>query len=370
MKVLYLTNVPAPYRVDFFNKLGEQCELTVLFEKKTSSERDESWKKYRFTNFTGVFLNGISIKSDAAFCPSVIKYIRSITSDILIITNISSPTGIIAMSYCIRKTRAYYIEADGGFPKKGKKSIKEFLKKYFISHSKGCFSTGLQLDSYFEYYGCNKTRIYRYRFSSVHETEVLKHIPTSSDRLEKRKRLEITEKTIVSTVGQFIHRKGFDILIKAAALVSSDIGFYIIGGKPTEEYLKYVAEYKLRNVHFVNYLEKKPLFSFLEASDFFVFPTREDIWGLVVNEAGRCGLPVISTVRCGAALELIRDRENGFIVQVEDVVSLADKIKLFAQNPEYLEKCKLEALKTARSYTIETMAQDHLEHFRRLLESK
>ena len=41
MKVLFLANVPSPYRVDFFNELGKYCDLTVLFEKATS-ERERS----------------------------------------------------------------------------------------------------------------------------------------------------------------------------------------------------------------------------------------------------------------------------------------------------------------------------------------
>ena len=38
MKVCYLTNIPSPYRVDYFNELGKYCELTVFFEKRRSNE--------------------------------------------------------------------------------------------------------------------------------------------------------------------------------------------------------------------------------------------------------------------------------------------------------------------------------------------
>ena len=31
MKLLFLTNIPSPYRVDFFSELGKSCDLTVLF---------------------------------------------------------------------------------------------------------------------------------------------------------------------------------------------------------------------------------------------------------------------------------------------------------------------------------------------------
>ena len=56
MKILVLTNIPSPYRVDFFNEWGKYCDLTVAFEKEASDERDNSWKKYQFTHFKGVLL--------------------------------------------------------------------------------------------------------------------------------------------------------------------------------------------------------------------------------------------------------------------------------------------------------------------------
>lgn len=77
MKILWLTNVPSPYRVDFFNELGKSCELTVLFEKRTSDERNKSWQNYKFLNFTGVFLNGKSVNTDTAICPGVVKYVKN-----------------------------------------------------------------------------------------------------------------------------------------------------------------------------------------------------------------------------------------------------------------------------------------------------
>ena len=48
MKVLYITNIPSPYKVDFYNELGKYCELTALFETDASTERSEEWKKYCF----------------------------------------------------------------------------------------------------------------------------------------------------------------------------------------------------------------------------------------------------------------------------------------------------------------------------------
>ena len=42
------------------------------------------------------------------------------------------------------------------------------------------------------------------------------------------------EKHMVLAIGQFIHRKGFDVLLQAAQNVSKDVGIYIVGGEATE----------------------------------------------------------------------------------------------------------------------------------------
>ena len=54
VRVLFITTIPAPYRVTFFNELGKNCDLTVLFERNESDERDESWSHYSFENFNGI----------------------------------------------------------------------------------------------------------------------------------------------------------------------------------------------------------------------------------------------------------------------------------------------------------------------------
>jgi hypothetical protein len=50
MKLLWLTNIPATYRVDFFNELGNSCELNVLFEKACATDRDNSCLDYTCVN--------------------------------------------------------------------------------------------------------------------------------------------------------------------------------------------------------------------------------------------------------------------------------------------------------------------------------
>ena len=42
--VVFCTNIPSPYRVDFFNEFGRYCNLTVVYERHYSTERNIAWK--------------------------------------------------------------------------------------------------------------------------------------------------------------------------------------------------------------------------------------------------------------------------------------------------------------------------------------
>ena len=112
MKVLFITNIPSPYRVDFFNALGKQCDLTVIFERRASAERDASWRNYGVESFTPIVLRGMQWGADAAFCPGICKYLKKGWYDHVIVSDFTSPTGMLAISHMRRKKIPYWLESD------------------------------------------------------------------------------------------------------------------------------------------------------------------------------------------------------------------------------------------------------------------
>lgn len=355
-KILFLTNIPSPYRVDFFNELGKYVELTVVFEKRKSDERDESWNKKAFENFHAVFLDGIKITVNKAFCPSVKRVIKENCFDLIICSNYATPTGVLAVDYMIRHNIPYAIEGDGAILKKCS-LVKKIIKKRTVKNAIVLFSTSKFLDEYFRFFGAEPEKIFRYHFSSMKQEDILGTPISYDNKMNIRKKLEINEQHIVVTVGQFIYRKGFDILLKAAKSFDDTYGFYFIGGKPTEEYKELVSNLKLNNVHFVGFKEKEELKDFFCAADVFAFPTREDIWGLVVNEAMGYGLPIVSTKRCIAATEMINN-ECGYIINIDSVEELVESINKLFSHDLYQAGCS--SIQVANEYTIEKMCEDHL----------
>ena len=356
LSVLFITNIPSPYRVSFFNEFGKICHLTVLFEKNRSDERNISWQNYSFDYFQGIVLKGISTGTDNAFCLSVLKVIKK-RWDKIIVANVSTPTGMLAIQYMKMHHIPYWIEGDGGFAKSGK-GLKENIKKHFISGATGYFSTSAAHDLYYKTYGANSKRIFRYPFTSISTNDIVDHLYTKEEKTKIRYELEIYEDKIIIAVGQFIKRKGFDVLIKASNMLPNDYGIYFIGGQPTEDYLS-MAKGR-NNIHFIGFKTKEELQKYYLATDLFVLPTREDIWGLVINEAMACGLPIITTDKCIAGLELVKNGVNGYIVPVNAPKQTAQKIKECFLDDNLVSYGK-NSIAKIQDYTFEKMAERHME---------
>lgn len=362
MRILFLTNVPAPYRVDFFNELGKNSELTVLFEKITSDERDSSWKDYTFENFQGVFLKGYTIDVDTAFCPEVVKYLDKNKYDHIIVTDFLTPTGMLAIQYMRLRRIEYWLESDGGFPKNGK-GIKEKIKKYYIKGAKGYFSTADMHDKYYIRYGADPKKIFRYPFTSLKKIDTLPMMPSLDEKIELRKHLALSEKKIIISIGQFFHKarceKEFDILCRVAKMLNNDYGIYIISNEPVDEFLREKENRKLDNLHFIDFQKKEDLSLYYRAADVFLLLSGGDLWKSVINEAMAHGLPIISSDKIIAGTELIRNDENGYMVSLDDENFIIRKIKEITDKPELQYEMSQKSRKIISNYSIEKTPEEH-----------
>jgi glycosyltransferase involved in cell wall biosynthesis len=111
---------------------------------------------------------------------------------------------------------------------------------------------------------------------------------------------------LVLSVGRDVPEKGFDTLREACR--ASGVRLETVTGGLTEEELaqRYVD------------------------ADVFALLSRHEPWGVVVNEAAASGLPLVLSDRVGAAYDLLRDGENGFLVPANDPVAAADALRRLA----------------------------------------
>ena len=360
-RVLFLTNYPSPYRVHFFDELGKYMDVTVLYSDRVEDikHRNAAWFEEGDHGFQAVRLTPKFRVGRRYLCFDVIPWLKK-KYDEIVVCGYSSPTAVLAMIWLRLHGIPFYMEVDGGLIRQDSK-LKHFVKKSLVCLANQWLSTGEYTTKYLVHYGAREDKVAHYPFSSLYEKDILQAVPTREEKEAIRMVLGIPEKHMILAIGQFIHRKGFDVLMQAAKQLDPDVGIYIVGGETTDEYRKLREELGLYNVHFLEFQKKERLALLYKSADLFVLPTREDIWGLVINEALAYGLPIITTDRCVAGLELIEDGVNGYVVPVGDAEALAEKIKaVLASDREAMGKAALEKV---RPYTLENMAKTHAKIF-------
>ena len=268
---------------------------------------------------------------------------------------------MIASMYMKVHKISYVLNADGGFINYDEGKVIKFIKTFFISSAKYWLSSGKETNKYLIYYGAKKNRIYDYPFTSLKAIDILNEPVLKTEKEKLKREFGVPYNKVMLSIGQFIPRKGFDWMIESYRDLNRDIGIYIIGGKPTKEYLNLKRKYKMDNLHFIDFQDKEVIKKWYQLADIFVLPTREDIWGLVVNEAMAQGLPVITTDKCIAGLELIDNGENGYIVKCEiekELFNITNKI--INVNEIQYEKLSISAIQSIKNSTIENMVEKHL----------
>jgi glycosyltransferase involved in cell wall biosynthesis len=149
---------------------------------------------------------------------------------------------------------------------------------------------------------------------------------------EQREQLEL-KGTVFLYVGQMIPRKGLSELARGIAAVDKDlledISFLFVGGHMPEDIKSLLMKHR---VHFseVPFVQPRELPQYYAMSDVFIFPSLEDEWGIVLNEAAASGLPIIASKFAAATADLVEENVNGYVVDPHDPGQFAASIGKFA----------------------------------------
>ncbi|ANU06909.1 glycosyltransferase [Paraurantiacibacter namhicola] len=133
-------------------------------------------------------------------------------------------------------------------------------------------------------------------------------------------------------VGRYVDKKGLDTLLSAYAQyrVSAPAPRPLLLAGDGE--LRGVLERQASelgiagHVSFTGFLSAPDVARQLASAFAFVLPSRVEQWGLVVNEALACDLPIIASHNVGSCDALVRQGKNGFTVPADDVQALADAL--------------------------------------------
>ena len=141
--------------------------------------------------------------------------------------------------------------------------------------------------------------------------------------------------------GKIESKKAPELLLESFSLCSFDkqVHLVIVGNGVLEQKLKVDYQHQ-KNIHFLDFQNQTQMPAVYEMSDVFVLPSKGpgETWGLSVNEAMAAGKAILVSDKCGCAVDLVKNGENGFVFKSGDKKDLILKLKMLAKDKEKLKQ--------------------------------
>lgn len=323
-KLAFLTNIPAPYRVDFFNFLSglRGLDVSAYFMRETEGDRD--WLvDYRDFNFKYYVSNEFYFffrrKIHFHFNPILLlmllmKVWRKEITHLIVGGAWNAPT-VMILAILIRLKLVHCKVLFWGEINSSSSFLSQGLISKFVSWARvwvinsfrdGVFLPGDVAKSTSEKWGL-RSKVYC--FPNYVSSEVFQ--PLSGKRFKSSGSLQIL---IVARIDE--STKGlinFFTRVDAARLENIDV--LIIGDGPDRSSLsKLILARGFNRVKLLGAMTRLSVMQHLATADFFLLPSLSDKNPLSAIEAALCGLPVIISNRCGNWPELVREPEwHGFV---------------------------------------------------------
>lgn len=140
-------------------------------------------------------------------------------------------------------------------------------------------------------------------------------------------------------VGQYIPRKGHDLLAKATRLLVdrgvTNFEIRLVGTQDPSWVKSVIEQEGLQDfITLLGVLKGERLFAEFARSDLFVLASRFDTFAVVVHEAAAFGLPLIVSKFAESSSLMISEGSNGYVVDPFDTEAFAEKLELLIVNPE------------------------------------
>jgi glycosyltransferase involved in cell wall biosynthesis len=141
----------------------------------------------------------------------------------------------------------------------------------------------------------------------------------------------------ILSVGRFVHKKGFDLLIRAFAEFARrhhDVDLLLAGGGEQLAACRRLASGMglARRVRFLGHENHGKVVELIKGCLFFVLPSRQEPFGIVVLEAMAAGKAVVAA-RVGGVPEIIEHGENGLLVEPDSAEALLVGMEMLWSHP-------------------------------------
>ena len=337
-------NEPSPYQDSFFSYLKSRMDvsLDVVFDHDTSGMRERlGWTGLK-SGYSHVFLrrprfwNSIATAKRCCGRINIVNSLWGVPSFV--------PAWLL-LGICSR--RPIFIYSESSDPFKGRSTITKLAQYILVWIAVRCqcisvLAVGEMAAKQYRSMGFPWKRIFPFGY--------FLSLPCSG---ETQRRGAMRGRLLF--LGQLIERERIDLLIEALEPLwkrFADLELTIIGAGSAEEELKVLAERSSARILFLAPVSSEKVRETFSEFDLLVLPSRYDGWGVVVNEALMCGVPVIVSSACGAQ-ELVQDGVNGYVFKSGDLLNLRTCLEAFLSADEITRIGLIEgAIRSAEGFSL------------------
>lgn len=352
MKILYISNHEVPYRANFFNQLAKEVNLTVVYQFANTNTRNKEWAKSGLKEYQRIDLSLSESDSKLkAFCS--LRHLLSGKFDLVVVGCYNEMTQLLAMQYMRLIRQPFVINLDGeSFIDN---SLKGRLKRIALHGASGYLTAGEASAKTLAQAIGNKAPIVPYYFSSLSINDA-DHNPSHEPR----------QKTEILIPGQYLYVKGLDVAMNVARNLPK-LHFTFVGTNTKAD--RFISDMSPlpENVTVIPFLQTNDLYKLYRRATLMLLPSRQECWGLVVNEAAGFGTPIVSTYGSGAAVEFLAEKYPQYLAQPDSVQSLTRALTCCLSDLENSNAYSTYLLEKSTQYNIERNVQQHIKLFSMLV---
>ena len=361
-KVVIVHNILAPYKVALFNelaKLNSNMEVIFIAEKENRRDWNIDYNNIKFP-FTVLFKGSIDRINSFTIAKHTWRKLEEIRPETLIICDYSNIFGWVALRWAKKNNNNLIFWLDSTYNDRKHSFPKEQLKHFFLKHFDAFLAPGERTKQYLEFMKVDSSKIVKIGYSVNNDYFIRQYQQHYDNKENLLKDLKIQKKSNFIFIGRFAPEKNIFTLLNAFLnLKNNKWGLLLLGdGQLREDIKSFIKENKLEdNILLPGFIQHDDIVKYFIASDVFILPSLSEPWGLVVNEAMLCRLPVIVSTKCGCQPELVKEGLNGFSFDPNNEQYLATVMQEFVDGNFNINSMGDASLKIILEHSPDIIAQ-------------
>lgn len=359
-KLVIVTNIPSPYRVDFFcylQKNVKDYEIYIIYASKNEDNRIWEIDKQKIQNsyFLDSWTWKIPLREDVKyvhFSKGVTTLLKKLQPDIIVGSEYN-PTILQVIRYCKKYGVPYVSWTDGTLhSERNINKIQKYLRHYVIRHAVAYIGSSTKSREAQVAYGAELEKC----FISFLTVDLDKYVVESAERKENQ----------LLFVGRLTEGKGVDLLFKALKGIETPFTLVLVGSGPEEKNLRRLAEELgiSDKIEFLGYRQQQEVKWIYASSGIFVLPTRSDCFALVILEAMCAGLPIIYSKYADGGYDLVGEGENGYRIDPFDTLQFRERIQRLLENPVQAARMGEASLQKVEKFSFEEVSKGFMDAVR------